>query len=246
MHLFSKQHLAASSGIVGAAGPVAAGFALAAQLLRPGTVAVAFFGEGAMNQGMLMESLNLAAAWRLPAVFVCKDDGWSITTRSDQVTGGDLSARAQGLGVPAVEVDGRDVSVVCEAAGRAIDGARSGRGPTFLRARCVHFDGHFLGFQLMRIVREPLKELPGIAAPLTGSFLRPGGASLRDRVQALKSVLETVLATARDPRRNLANDPLPRARAALESEGARLHELEGGIEKEVSDTLVSVLAEATA
>ena len=61
MHLFSKEHLAASSGIVGASGPAAAGFALAAQYLRPGTLAVAFFGDGAMNQGMLLESLNLAA-----------------------------------------------------------------------------------------------------------------------------------------------------------------------------------------
>ena len=73
MHLFSKGHLAASSGIVGAAGPTACGFALAAQHLRPGTVAAAFFGEAAMNQGMLMEAMNLAAAWELPVLFVCRD-----------------------------------------------------------------------------------------------------------------------------------------------------------------------------
>ncbi|HIE17111.1 MAG TPA: hypothetical protein EYP71_02845 [Dehalococcoidia bacterium] len=70
MHLFSGEHLVASSGIVGATGPVAAGFALAAQLLHPGRIAVAFFGDGAMNQGMLLESLNLAVAWKLP------DKGW--------------------------------------------------------------------------------------------------------------------------------------------------------------------------
>jgi pyruvate dehydrogenase E1 component alpha subunit len=104
MHLFSREHLAASSGIVGAEGPAAAGFALAAQYLRPGSVAVSFFGEGAMNQGMLMESLNLAAVWNLPVVFVCKDDGWSITTPSEKMTGGDLDERARGLGVRAVVV----------------------------------------------------------------------------------------------------------------------------------------------
>jgi len=98
MHLFAREHLAASSGIVGAAGPAAAGFALAARFLRPGTLAVAFFGEGAMNQGMLLEALNLAAAWSLPVLFVCKDDGWSITTDSDRMTGSDLSVRARGLG----------------------------------------------------------------------------------------------------------------------------------------------------
>ena len=187
MHLFSKEHLAASSGIVGAEGPAAAGFALAAQYSRPGAIAVAFFGEGAMNQGMLMESMNLASVWNLPVLFVCKDDGWAITTQSVKVTGGDLNERAQGLGVPAVEVDGRDVSAVWEAAHAAIERARSGQGPTFLHARCVHFEGHFLGFQLIRIVRDPLREMPGIAIPLTQSFLRPGGAALRERLAGLKN-----------------------------------------------------------
>ena len=100
MHLFSKQHLAVSSGIVGASGPCAAGFALSAQYLNPGAIAVAFFGEGAMNEGMLMESLNLASVWKLPVLFICKDDGWSITTQSESMTGGDLQERARGLGVP--------------------------------------------------------------------------------------------------------------------------------------------------
>ena len=90
MHLFSKEHLAASSGIVGAEGPTAAGFALSAQYSRPGAVAVAFLVEGAMNQGMLLESLNLASVWNLPVLFVCKDDGWGITTQSGRVIGGDL------------------------------------------------------------------------------------------------------------------------------------------------------------
>lgn len=81
MHLFSKEHLSASSGIVGATGPAAVGFAMAVQTLHPGAISVAFFGEGAMNQGMLMESINLAAVWNLPVLFVCKDDGWAITTK---------------------------------------------------------------------------------------------------------------------------------------------------------------------
>ena len=129
------------------AGPTAAGFALSAQYVRPGAIAVAFFGEGAMNQGMLMESLNLAAVWDLPVLFVCKDDGWAITTPSERVTGGDLNERARGLGVPAVDVDGCDVGEVWEAAHSAIARARSGGGPTFLHARCVHVEGHFLGLQ---------------------------------------------------------------------------------------------------
>ena len=243
MHLFSKEHLAASSGIVGAEGPTAAGFALAAQYLRPAAVAIAFFGDGAMNQGMLMESLNLASVWNLPVLFVCKDDGWAITSQSNQVTGGDLNERARGLGVPAVEVDGLDVSKVWEASQAAIERARSGQGPTFLHARCVHFEGHFLGFQLIRMVRDPLREMPGIAIPLTQSFFHPGGAALHERLAGLKAVLAAVLATLRDPRRDSTNDPLRRARTTLQSDSVRLQELEDQVEEEINNVLSSALAE---
>ena len=244
MHLFSKEHLSASSGIVGAEGPTAVGFALAAQYLHPGAIAVAFFGEGAMNQGMLMESMNLASVWNLPVLFVCKDDGWAITTQSESVTRGDLIERVRGLGVQAVKVDGRNVSEVWETCHSAIERARSGQGPTFLYARCVHFEGHFLGFQLIRMVRAPLREMPGIAIPLTLSFLHPGGAALHERLAGLKAVLAAVLATLRDPRRDSANDPVRRARTTLQSDAARLEELEEQVEKELSNVLSTVLAEA--
>jgi TPP-dependent pyruvate/acetoin dehydrogenase alpha subunit len=243
MHMFSKEYLAASSGIVGAEGPTAAGFALSAQYSRPGAIAVAFFGDGAMNQGMLMESMNLASVWNLPVLFVCKDDGWAITTQSAKVTGGNFNERARGLGTPAVEVDGCDVSEVWEVSRSAIERARSGQGPTFLHARCVHFEGHFLGFQLLRIVRDPLREMPEIAVPLTQSFVRFGGATLRERMAGLKTVIAAVLSTVRDPRRDPTNDPVRRARAALQSEPARLQEMEDQMEKEISNVLASALVE---
>jgi pyruvate dehydrogenase E1 component alpha subunit len=243
MHLFSKPHLAASSGIVGAEGPTAAGFALAAQYLNPGAVSVAFFGEGAMNQGMLMESINLAAAWQLPLVFVCKDDRWSITTQSDSVTGGDLNDRAEWLGVPGVCVDGRDVTEVWEAAQKAITRARAGEGPFFLRAKCVHFEGHFLGYQLLRAVRNPLREMPKISIPLTQSFLRTSGASWRERVDGLKSVLSTVLSTLRDPRKDPDSDPLRRTRSALQSDRTRLETLEDEVKHEVDNIIAMTMEE---
>jgi len=246
MHLFSKEHLAASSGIVGAAGPAAVGFALAARHLNPGAIAVAFFGEGAMNQGMLMESLNLAAVWNLPVLFICKDDGRSITTPSANTTGGDLNERARGLGVPAVEVDGCDVSAMWEASCSAVDRARSGGGPTFLHASCLHFEGHFLGFQLLRIVRQPFKEMPEIAGPLTRSFLRLGGEGFGQRAAGLKQVLAAVLAAVRSPRRDSDGDPLRRARQGLLTEKERLQRLEEEIAQEVKGVLDLALREVPA
>lgn len=243
MHLFSKEHLAASSGIVGAGGPTAVGFALAAQLLRPGSIAATFFGEGAMNQGMLMESINLAAAWNLPVLFVCKDDGWAITTEPGSTTGGDLGERVRGLGANYIEVDGLDVELVWKAAHRAINRLRAGKGPTFIRARCVHFEGHFLGLQLLRMIRNPLKELPRIVGPLVKSFVQPGGGSFRERLAGARIVINAIIATLRDPRRQSSNDPLERLKKILMSNPDRLNEVDSRIEAEISTILAEALQE---
>jgi len=244
MHLFSRDLLAASSGIVGAGGPAVAGFALAAERLRPGSVAVAFFGEGALNQGMMMESLNLASVWGLPALFVCKDDGWSITARSDRMTGGTLDERSRGLGVPVAGADGLDPAAVFDAAEEALRRVRSGGGPTFLHCRCVHREGHFLGYQLLRAVRRPLEELPAIAAPLMKSLLKPRGAPPLERLKGLRTVASSVLATLRDPRGDPGQDPVARARKTLGSDPGRLKALEDRIAGEVQATFASVLGEA--
>jgi len=241
MHLFARDLLTASSGIVGAGGPMGVGFALAAEMLRPGSVAVAFFGEGAMNQGMMMESLNLAAVWKLPVLFACKDDGWSITTPSAAMTAGNLDERARSLGVPAVVVDGLDAVAVWQAAQRAIERARSGAGPTFLHARCVHLEGHFLGFALTRLIRDPLREGPGMAGPLARSLLQPGGAP-GQRWQGVKTVAAAVLATLRDPRRDARNDPVARLRAQL-TDPARLHDLEEDAGREVVEAVAAAVPE---
>jgi acetoin:2,6-dichlorophenolindophenol oxidoreductase subunit alpha len=233
MHLFSPEHLASSSGIVGSAGPAAAGFGLAAQTLRPGTVAVAFFGEGAMNQGMLLESMNLAALWKLPVIFVCKDDGWAITTQPQAATRGSLGDRAAGFGLPYLEVDGRDVKPVWEAARQAIDTARVGRGPSFLHVKCVHLEGHFLGFLLLRLVRKPLAEMPAAMKPLISSLFMLGGSPFRQRLDGVRVVNAVLGATRRDARQKPSNDPLVRARKLLASEPERIRKLEASIKDEV-------------
>lgn len=243
MHLFSKTHLIASSGIVGAAGPTAAGFALSAKYVRSKSMAAAFFGEGAMNQGMLMEAMNLASVWKLPVLFVCKDDNWSITSKSDQMTGGDLNDRAEAFGIPVLNVDGRDVSAVWEKAYEALESIRLGRGPVFLHASCVHLEAHFLGMQLLRIVKDPVREMPDIAVPLTRAFLKKGGAGLGKRIKGLKSVLDSVMMTLRDPRRNMENDPVARTRALLETDD-RLETIEKDITAEIDEIIQSATREA--
>jgi pyruvate dehydrogenase E1 component alpha subunit len=233
MHLFSRSHLAASSGIVGAAGPAAAGFALAAQYLRPGKVALAFFGEGAMNQGMLLESLNLSAAWKLPAVFICKDNTWAITTPSETVTGGTLVERARGFGIPALTVDGSDAEEAWAAGQEALRRARQGNGPTFLHARCVHLEGHFLGYQLFRLARAPVREMAPLAGPMTKALLSWDGAPLAERLRSLRTIGHRIQAASREARAS-ASDPVLNAREKLVAQKARLEEIEARVQEEIT------------
>jgi TPP-dependent pyruvate/acetoin dehydrogenase alpha subunit len=242
MHLFSREHLVASSGIVGAGGPAVVGFALAAKRLRPGTLAVTFFGEGAVNQGMLLEAMNLAVVWKLPALFVCKDNGWAITSESASLTGGGLVERAQGLGMPAVEIDGTDVESVWTAAREAITRAREGDGPTFLHARCVHLEGHFLGDPLLAALRRPLSEISEMGGPLTRSLIRSGGAPLGERLRGLRSIVRMLLSSRRDVSDHEEQDPLRRARERLTSEPDRLEALEHDVAKELAQIIHTALA----
>jgi len=219
MHLMSKALRAASSGIVGSSAPLGAGFALAGRALRPGAVAVAFFGDGAMNQGMLLETLNLAAAWRLPLLLVCKDNGWAITTRSDTVTGGDLLGRAGAFGLRARDVDGVDVDAVATVATEEIARARRGDGPSFLRARVPRLDGHFLGDALVRAARSPAGEGRQLLGDVTSAALSRSGGGLGQRARSVVRLLD-LMRRARREDRDTRRDPLERARSAVGAETA--------------------------
>ena len=194
-----------------------------------------------MNE--LLESMNLASVWKLPVLFICKDDSWSITTESASMTGGDLNMRASGLGLPVVDVDGLDVLAVREAAKDAIQNARSGKGPTFIHARCIHLEGHFLGYQMKKIVRSPLKEMTDLAGPIAKSLIKPGGARISERMKGLKKVLSAVNVNIRDSKGHSTRDPILLARKDLETDTRRLEELETSLENEVSQLLETALSE---
>lgn len=242
MHLMSRDHLAAASGIVGAPGPLACGFGFAARRRGHGDVAVAFVGDGAVNEGMLMESLNLAAVWRLPVVFVCKDNGWAVTSRPAGLTGGGLRRRAQGLGLPVRRVDGRDAVAVRRVAGAAVRRARAGRGPTFVIARCRRPEGHFMGDPLTRLTRAA-GELTTEVRPLLASVTAGPGAPLPSRVRALLTVTGTLARAAAHGRSRRA-DPVHRLRRRLPEAVAT--EAERHARSDVDAAVAAVLASAAA
>jgi len=232
MHLFALDKLAASSGIVGAAGPAAAGFALSAQILRPGTVAIAFFGDGATSAGMLMESMNLAVVWKLPVMFVCKDNDWAISTPADTAVGGNLLARAEAFGMKGFEVDGADVLAVSSVAKAALQDLRAGKGPVFIWAHCVHLEGHFLGDGLLDMLRRPVYSFRKRIWPMIKGFFHRGGASFGERIAALRQILGQVFSAQGQTDRD--RDPLVRTRQALvQKDAQRLSDMESSIQQEI-------------
>ncbi len=241
MHLYSRRFLAASSGIVGASGPAAVGFGLACRRKQARSIAVAFFGEGAMNQGMLLESMNLASAWRLPVLFVCKDNGLSISTPSDAVTGGNLLMRAQGLGLRAFHVDGLAVEQVWDTAGQAVSELRAGGPPAFILCPCLHFEGHFLGDGYLRLLRHPLKQSLSMAGETVRAILSLPGESRSRRFGHLGRIVSQVnLARVEQKKRRL--DPLKLARERLREDASWLNASEAGVRVEIDAIVGEALA----
>jgi len=137
------------SGIVGAGIPVATGAALSAQVRDSGQVSVCFFGDGAANQGTFHESLNLAAIWNLPVIYVCENNKYAATTPSESVTAGPgVAGRAKAYGIPGIPVDGQDAVVVRLVTAEAAERARSGKGPTLIEAMTYRFHEHAEGLPI--------------------------------------------------------------------------------------------------
>jgi TPP-dependent pyruvate/acetoin dehydrogenase alpha subunit len=135
-----------TTGIVGGGSPLAAGAALSAKRRGRGQVTVAFFGDGALNQGLLFEVMNMAAIWRLQVLFVCENNGFGEFTAIEDVTAGpDPLARGLAFGIPSQTVDGMDVLAVRTAAQGALERARKGGGPSFLVCNTYRYGCHHAG-----------------------------------------------------------------------------------------------------
>ena len=131
-----------ANGILGAGAPLICGAGIAAKFRGDGGVGITFFGDGASNQGMVLESMNLAAIWNLPVIFVVENNGYAESTSVDYATAVDSYIdRASGFGLPGVSVDGTDFFGVYEAAGEIIRRAREGGGPSLLECKMIRFSG---------------------------------------------------------------------------------------------------------
>ncbi len=149
-----------ANGILGAGAPLVCGAALAAKYRGDGAVAICFVGDGASNQGTFLESLNLAAVWNLPAIFVVENNGYAESTSRDYAVAVDSYVdRAAGFGLPGVTVDGLDFFAVYEAAGEIIKRAREGGGPALLECKMVRMYGHFEGDQQTYRAKGELEDI---------------------------------------------------------------------------------------
>jgi len=135
-----------ANGIVGAGIPIAAGSALASRILGDEHITLCFFGDSASNQGTFHEAINMAAAWKLPIVFLCENNGYGVSVPIHKVTNTkDIAVRAKAYDIPGVTVDGSDVLAVYEATKKAIDRARKGDGPSLVETKVFRWQGHYCG-----------------------------------------------------------------------------------------------------
>jgi pyruvate dehydrogenase E1 component alpha subunit len=168
MHLYDVEiGFMGANAVVGGGLPAITGAALAFKLRKEPRVAVAFFGDGATNIGTFHESLNLAQLWQVPAVYVCENNHYAESTpASQQLPIEDLTKRAVAFGMHSITVDGQDVEEVLRAADRALEHARSGKGPVFLLCETYRLVGHYVGDPQVYRPKDEVKELREQQDPL--------------------------------------------------------------------------------
>jgi TPP-dependent pyruvate/acetoin dehydrogenase alpha subunit len=206
-----------ANGIVAAGAPIAAGAAWAGVQAGSDRVAVVFFGDGAVNQGVLHETMNMAGIWKLPVVFVCENNGYAVSFASSEATSGSIVGRAAAYDMPAVHVDGMDAEAVLAAASTAVAHARGGNGPSFVECETYRFVGHHTAERTMKLgyrtdeeierwrERDPLRVLAGRMAP--------------DEVAAIDAEVEQLLTEALAFARESPRPPVAEARDYVYASG---------------------------
>jgi len=168
MHLYDVERgLLGANAVVGGGLPMIVGAALAFKMRGEPRVAVAFFGDGATNIGTFHEALNLAQLWKVPAVFCCENNHYAESTPArQQLPIEDLTKRAEAFGMTSMKVSGQEVEAVYRTAKRALEHARSGRGPVFLLCETYRLTGHYVGDPQVYRAREEVRELRRTQDPI--------------------------------------------------------------------------------
>ena len=148
-----------ANAIVGGSSAIATGAAFSSKRLGNGRVAVCFFGEGALGQGLLYESMNMAQLWKLPVIYVCENNLYNEYTHHSESTAGSMRARAEAFGIFTLEVDGQNVREVHEASRRLVERARAGEGPAFILCNTYRYLGHHVGDIAREYYRPKEEEL---------------------------------------------------------------------------------------
>jgi TPP-dependent pyruvate/acetoin dehydrogenase alpha subunit len=184
-----------ANAIVGGSAGIATGAAYASKYLKLGRVAVCFFGEGALGQGLLYEEMNLAQLWKLPVIFACENNGYNEYTHFSESTAGDVNARAAAFGIAAETVDGQNVREVFGAASKYVERARKGDGPAFLQFKTYRYHGHHVGDVARAYYRPKSEEQEWVTQrdPITlhGEWLMANGVADRAALDAIQESLIT-------------------------------------------------------
>ena len=229
-----------ANAIVGGSAGIATGAALSAKMRKSGQVAVCFFGDGALGQGLLYESMNMAALWKLPVIYVCENNLYGEYTPGSETVAGEILSRPRAVGVHAETVDGQDVQAVFATMKRLVERARRGEGPAFLECKTYRYYGHHVGdvnreYRTRDEEREWMTNRDPLLT-LSGRLMQQHLAeqSVFDRIQAdVKGEIEKGVQFALD-----APFPKAHAHALARSRGDLQHlepELLDGVQERVVD-----------
>jgi pyruvate dehydrogenase E1 component alpha subunit len=182
-----------ANAIVGGSAGIANGAAFAAKYLKNGRVSVCFFGEGALGQGLLYETMNLAQLWKLPVIFVCENNGYNEYTHFKEATAGEVAARPAAFDIAHETIDGQDVRAVYRAARSCVERARRGDGPAFLQCITYRYHGHHVGDIARSYYRPKVEEQEWVTEkdPITlhGEWLMAHGVADRAALDAIQQQL---------------------------------------------------------
>jgi acetoin:2,6-dichlorophenolindophenol oxidoreductase subunit alpha len=185
-------NLGANAIVCGSAG-IATGAAFASKYLNNGRVAVCFFGEGALGQGILYEEMNYAQLWKLPVIFICENNGYNEYTHFSESTAGDVSARASAFDIANETIDGQDVRTVYQTASKYVERARRGEGPGFLQCITYRYHGHHVGDIARAYYRPKTEEQEWVTQKdpinLHGEWLMANGVADRAALDAIQEEL---------------------------------------------------------